>query len=110
MRCVKAVVACTPLYRAPSVGQTLHLPSERKAALLDQGRTLQKAVRKIDPQHRDRRSANGGAADEHGAVPAKVPRPLVPARMKQPGPLPRLGIDPGQVRPLVVVIRETCQG
>ena len=36
-----------------------------------------------------------------------MPRPFVAARVEQPNDFPGLGIDPGDIRPLVTVARKT---
>jgi hypothetical protein len=48
-------------------------------------------VVEVDTKGSDGGSAGGRASDEPGAVPAKVQRPFLAARVKQPSDLFRLG-------------------
>jgi hypothetical protein len=78
-----------------------------KNAFLNQPLTEIDSVIEIDLQGDDRSPACGRPARERRAIPAKMPRPLVTARMEQWNDLLCFGIDPGDIRPFVTVARKT---
>src|ERR1035437_1381177 len=69
---------------------------------------LQPAGR-VDFEHLDGRTPHGRQANQREAVPSKVIAPAIPARMKQPHNLARVGVNPGEVGALVQVAVETGQ-
>jgi hypothetical protein len=80
---------------------------DSKNILIDQFLTQANAKWLVDSKDGDRRAANGCPAGEQCAIPAEVPRPFVPARMKQRHELACHFIDSRQIRSFFPVARET---
>src|SRR5205823_4074657 len=68
------------------------------------------AGRVVDVQDRDGRSPDRRSADEVSAGPAKVPSPLLTARVEERREFARQRVSPRDVRPLVRVAMEATQG
>ena len=79
-----------------------------EAALFDQFQPEPNTVIEIDFQDADGRSAARRSTHQHGAIPTKVPRPLMTTRIEQRNDLPGLGIDARDVRPFVAIAREAA--
>src|SRR5260370_986311 len=67
------------------------------------------AVVEVDFKDRDRRTAYGGSPDQDRPLPPKMRPPLVAARVERFDDLVCSGVDPGDVRPLMVVARKASQ-
>ncbi len=68
------------------------------------------AMRKIHRKDGDCCPADGRSSDEDWALPTKVTRPLVTARVEKPDLLATARIDAGQVGTFVVVVRQASEG
>src|SRR5579871_1240705 len=75
----------------------------RENAGLDQGRTGGDGFGIVDLENGDGGPADRRAADQHGAVPAKMPRPFVPSRVKEANDGAGARILAGDVGALVAV-------
>ena len=62
----------------------------------------------VDLQHADGRSADGGPADQDGALVAEVVAPFVAAGMEQAGELSRFRVQAGNVRSLEAITIPAC--
>lgn len=57
----------------------------------------------VDGQHGNGCATRPCEADQASAVPPKMAIPFLPARVKEEHHLTRLGVDPAQIRPFVVI-------
>lgn len=82
----------------------------RKAAGGDQRFAQPDAMGKIHGQYRHGCAADRRTAHQNRTIPAEMPGPLVPPRVKEPGKFLADRVDAGQVRSLVQVVLVTGKG
>ena len=81
----------------------------RKRPFLDERPAVQDAMAEIDFQHDYCCPADGRESLKDRALPAKVVGPDILSRMEQSRHLPRVRIDPRDIRTLMIVTWETGQ-
>ena len=78
----------------------------RKGPFLDKPLAKVDSIVEIDLQNDDGGPPDGRPPYQPRSLPGKMPRPLVPPRMKEGNELFRPGIDPGDIRPFVTVAED----
>lgn len=81
----------------------------RKCAGVDEGLAESNKCGVVNRQHSDGGTASAGAADKTGTLPAEMPAPLLPARVKQRRQRARVRVDAGDVRPLGTIAKEAAE-
>jgi hypothetical protein len=91
----------------PLVLQAPALSCWWKNAFVNQPLAKVDAVIEIDLQSNDGGPSVRRSSHQYRTIPAKMPRPLVTAGMEQRNDLLHLGINPGNIRPFVTIVRKT---
>jgi hypothetical protein len=81
-----------------------------KGACGDQFRAQLNPIRRVECKNNNGGAATGSATDDDRSLEAEMARPALSAGIEKPHDSTRPGINPRQVRPLVVVVVVAGQG
>jgi hypothetical protein len=81
----------------------------REDAFVNERLPQEYAIGQVDLQDSNRHAPDGCLSDKVGSLPAKMAIPLVPTGIEERSELLRDGVKAGDVRPLVIVARETSE-